>query len=104
MSLPNYLRATALFYRTVVPFTLVASLLVLLMLLPFGGLRWPSTLLLCKLATFPLVWYLTQQLRPHQYWLYLNLSVRPWQLWLAVGALDTLGFWALLAALSQDAV
>ena len=61
---------------------------------PFGA--WPlpltASLFLTKLATFPVVWYLSEQLRPHQYWLYLNLHVAPWQLWAGIVAVDTAVF------------
>ena len=97
MRLSTYLRATGLFYRTIVPFSLFASVLVVGLIAPFGGLRLGVGLLFSKLVTFPVVWYLAEELRPHQYWLYLNLHVRPWQLWAGVVALDTLGFCGLIA-------
>ncbi len=97
----TYLRALRLFYRTVVPFTGVASVFIIGTAIMFGN--WPMqlrlALVLMKLSTFPVIWYLSEQLRPHQYWLYLNLHLAPWQLWAAVVALDTLGFCGLVAVL-----
>ncbi len=45
-------------------------------------------LLLAKLATTPVVWYLSEQLRPGQYWFYLNLNMSRRRLWAGVVALD----------------
>ena len=87
------LRATGLFYRSVAPFMLgISGLLLLAVLLPAiregrsGGLL--PGLLLAKLATAPVVWYLSEQLRPGQYWFYFNLNVSRRRLWAGVVALD----------------
>ena len=90
MLLPVYLRAVWLFYRSLLLFNLPFSLLVFGAAAMFGN--WPPQLtvatLVCKLVTFPVVWYLSGQMRPHQYWLYLNLHLRPWWLWAGVVMLD----------------
>ena len=92
--LATQLRAVGLFYRSVAPFMLgVSGLLLLAVLLP-GLLEgwWRAgmlpTLVLAKLATTPVVWYLSDQLRPGQYWFYLNLHVSRRRLWAGVMALD----------------
>ena len=91
------LRAVSLFYRSVAPFMLGVSGLILgAVLLPASlegradGLL--PALLLIKLATAPVVWYLSEQLRPGQYWFYFNLNIPRWQLWTGVVALDELLF------------
>ena len=87
------LRATGLFYRSVAPFMLgISGLLLLAVLLPalhegWGGGLLPA-LLCIKLATAPVVWYLSEQLRPGQYWFYFNLNVSRRRLWAGVVALD----------------
>ena len=87
------LRAVGLFYRSVAPFMLgISGLLLLAVLVP--ALREGFThglifrLLLAKLATAPVVWYLSEQLRPGQYWFYFNLNVSRRRLWAGVVALD----------------
>ena len=95
--LATQLRAVALFYRSIAPFMLGVSALVLLaVLLPalaegWGGGLLPA-LLLIKLATAPVVWYLSEQLRPGQYWFYYNLNISRRRLWGGVVALDGLLF------------
>lgn len=91
--LVTQLRAVGLFYRSVAPFMLgVSALILLAVLLPAlreggaGGLL--PALLLIKLATAPVVWYLSEQLRPGQYWFYFNLHVSRRRLWAGVVALD----------------
>ena len=91
--LATQLRAVGLFYRSVAPFMLgVSALILLAVLLPAlreggaGGLL--PALLLIKLATAPVVWYLSEQLRPGQYWFYFNLHVSRRRLWAGVVALD----------------
>lgn len=87
------LRAVGLFYRSVAPFMLgVSALMLLAVLLPalhegWGGGLLPA-LLLIKLATAPVVWYLSEQLRPGQYWFYFNLHMSRRRLWAGVVALD----------------
>lgn len=108
MTISTYLRALGLFYRTVALFTALFSLLVVGAAVagPFG--KWPlpltSGLLLTKLGTFPVIWYLSEQLRPHQYWLYLNLHVAPWQLWAGIVAADTVVFSVVVSLLHWLAV
>jgi hypothetical protein len=103
MTISTYLRALGLFYRTVALFTGLFSLLILGVAVvgPFGTWPLPLTagLLLTKLGTFPAIWYLSGQLRPHQYWLYLNLHIAPWQLWAGIIALDTALFSATVGLL-----
>ncbi|MBX0288831.1 hypothetical protein K3G63_00190 [Hymenobacter sp. HSC-4F20] len=87
-----YLKALALFYRSVLPFTLLLSGLLLVAARFYGG-TWPppvAPLLFQKLLTFPAVIYLQAQFRPHQYWFYRNLHLSPRQLWGGVIAADTL--------------
>ncbi|WP_345053788.1 hypothetical protein [Hymenobacter glaciei] len=91
--LATQLRAVGLFYRSVAPFMLgVSALILLAVLLPAlvegrsSGLL--PALLLIKLATAPVVWYLSEQLRPGQYWFYFNLNVSRRRLWAGVVALD----------------
>jgi hypothetical protein len=96
MTISTYLRALGLFYRTVALFTALFSLLVVGASVVGAFGKWPlpltAGLLLTKLGTFPAVWYLSEQLRPHQYWLYLNMHIAPWQLWAGIVVLDTVVF------------
>lgn len=87
------LRATLLFYRSVAPFMVgISGLLLLTVLVPalLEGFTHDLIfrLLLAKLATAPVVWYLSEQLRPGQYWFYFNLNISRRQLWTGVVALD----------------
>ena len=98
------LRAVLLFYRGVAPFTVGISALILgAVLLPAllegqaAGLL--PALLLVKLATGPVVWYLSERTRPHQYWFYYNLGVSRRHLWVSVALLDGLLFLGLAGAL-----
>ena len=91
--LATQMRAVGLFYRSVAPFTLgISALILLAVLLPAiqegrsGGLL--PGLLLAKLATAPAVWYLSEQLRPGQYWFYFNLNMSRRRVWASVVALD----------------
>jgi hypothetical protein len=91
--LTTQLRAVGLFYRSVAPFMLgISGLLLLAVLLPAIHEGWSDGLLLglllTKLATAPVVWYLSEQLRPGQYWFYFNLNISRWRLWSAVVTLD----------------
>lgn len=86
-------RAVGLFYRSVAPFMLgISGLLLLAVLVPalLEGFTHDLTfrLLLAKLATAPMVWYLSEQLRPGQYWFYFNLNMSRRRLWAGVVALD----------------
>lgn len=95
--LVTHLRAVGLFYRSVAPFMGgVSALILLAVLLPAIHGGWSGGLLpalaLVKLATAPVVWYLSEQLRPGQYWFYFNLNVSRRRLWVAVVALDGLLF------------
>ncbi|MBF9224140.1 hypothetical protein [Hymenobacter ruricola] len=102
-------RAGLLFYRSAAPFMLGISGLIL------GAVLLPSiyegrsrgilpALLLAKLATAPVVWLLSERLRPGQYWFYFNLNISRRQLWRGAVALDGLLFlgsaWLMRAALS----
>ena len=91
--LVTHLRAIGLFYRGVAPFMLGISGLILgAVLLPALLEGWSAGLLpgllLTKLATAPVVWYLSEQMRPGQYWFYYNLGVSRRRLWGGVVALD----------------
>lgn len=90
-------RAMLLFYYSVAPFMLgVSALIILCVLVPVlhegraAGLL--PGLLLLKLATGPVVWYLSEQMRPNQYWFYFNLGVSRRNLWGGVVLLDGLLF------------
>ena len=107
--LVTHLRAIGLFYRSVAPFMLgVSGLLLGAVLLPALLEGWSAGLLpgllLAKLATAPVVWYLSEQMRPAQYWFYFNLGVSRRQLWAGVVALDGAlflgGAWLLRVALA----
>lgn len=92
-----YLRAVGLLYRTMLPFTLLISGLILGSALLVG--KWPPQLfylLLLKLSTFPVVIYLSAQFRPHQNWLFQNLHLTPRQLWAGIVVADSLLFLLLL--------
>ena len=87
------LRAVALFYRSVAPFMGgISGLFLLAVLVPalLEGFTHDLIfrLLLAKLATAPVVWYLSEQLRPGQYWFYFNLNISRRRLWAGVVALD----------------
>lgn len=103
MLLSVYLRALYSFYRTLTPSLVVFSLLIIGTSIPFGNwpLRLEGSVLCMKLVTFPLVWYLSEQLRPHQYWLYLNLHIAPWHLWAGIVLLDTALFSAAVLLIHQ---
>ncbi|MFD2785209.1 hypothetical protein [Hymenobacter rubripertinctus] len=108
MTLFNYLRALALFYRLLLPQTALLSAVVLGATWLGAGLLntpWPPRLgpglVLMKLATFPVVAYLGQRLRPEQHWLFRNLHLSPGQLWAPVLVLDTVGFGAFVGLLNQ---
>lgn len=103
MTISIYLRAVSLFYRTVAPFVTMFSLLIVGASVLYGNwpLRLSAAVLLVKLLTFPAVWYLWEQLRPQQYWLYLNLHIAPWQLWAGVVLADTGLFSAMIWGLRQ---
>ena len=107
--LVTHLRAIGLFYRSVAPFMLgVSGLLLGAVLLPALLEGWNAGLLpgllFAKLATAPVVWYLSEQMRPAQYWFYFNLGVSRRQLWTGVVALDGAlflgGAWLLRVALA----
>jgi hypothetical protein len=93
------LRGIWLFYRGVAPVLLVISgLLLLVMQLPamvqvpgateerVSGV--PPGLVLAKLLSGLAVWYLANELRPHQYWFYYNLGLSRAWLWGGVAVLD----------------
>ena len=97
VSLAIWARAVLLFYRGVAPFMLGLTALML------GGVLLPALregsaqsllpgLVLGKLATAPVVWYLAEQMRPDQYWFYYNLGVSRPRLWAGVVGLDGLLF------------
>ena len=97
------LRAILLFYRSVAPFTLgITALLaggVLVPLLHEGKAAGVlPTLVLVKLLTAPVVWYLAERTRPNQYWFYYNLGVSRWGLWTGIVMLDALFFVGILMA------
>jgi hypothetical protein len=91
------LRAVSLFYRSVAPFMLgITALLILVVQLPGLHEGWAKnalpTLLSIKLLTTPAVWYLAEQMRPNQYWFYFNLGLSRSFLWGSVTVLDALLF------------
>ena len=95
--LVTQIRAVGLFYRSVAPFMLgISGLLLCAVLVPalLEGLTHDLIfrLLLAKLATAPVVWYLSEQLRPGQYWFYFNLNMSRRRLWGAVITLDGILF------------
>jgi hypothetical protein len=95
--LATHLRAVGYFYRSVAPFMMgISALILLAILLPALLEGWAAgllpALLLTKLATAPVVWYLSEQLRPGQYWFYFNLNISRRRLWGGVLALDGLLF------------
>lgn len=103
-ALVTRLRAVWLFYRSVAPFMVGSSALILLVVL------WPALhegwagglvlkLLLIKLATAPAAWYLSEQLRPDQYWFYFNLGASRRFLWGGLVVLDGLLFLGVAGAL-----
>ena len=98
-------RAVGLFYRSVAPFTLgITGLLLGAVLLPLlaegkASGRLPA-LVLAKLLTVPAVWYLAERTRPNQYWFYFNLGLSRRWLWAGVAMLDSLLFIGLLLAVN----
>ena len=96
-------RVILLFYRSVAPFTLGISWLLLgFVLLPLllegkAGGSLPA-LLLVKTLTYPVVWYLADQLRPDQYWFFFNLGLTRRRLWVGLAAFDALLFLGVAAA------
>ncbi|WP_156176301.1 hypothetical protein [Hymenobacter terrenus] len=102
----TWVRAVGLFYGNVAPFMLgITALLLGFVLLPALYEGWADgllpALLLIKLITSPVVWYLSEQMRPNQYWLYYNLGVSRRRLWVGVGVLDGLLFLGLTVGLQR---
>ena len=103
------LRAIGLFYRSVAPFTLgitgllLGAVLVPLLLEGKASGRLPA-LGLAKLLTAPVVWYLAERTRPNQYWFYFNLGLSRRRLWAGVAFLDGLLFVGLVLAVQALAV
>ncbi|AMJ66556.1 hypothetical protein AXW84_14800 [Hymenobacter sp. PAMC 26628] len=98
------MRAVWLFYRSVAPFMVGISALILLVVLwPALHEGWASglvlKLLLVKLAMGPAAWYLSEQLRPNQYWFYFNLGASRRLLWGGLVVLDGLLFLGVAGAL-----
>ena len=95
--LATHLRAVLLFYRSIAPFVLsISGIIIGAGLLPAllegkgqGGL---PLLVFIKLGTWPVVWYLAEQARPNQYWFYYNLGISRRRVWGSVALLDTLLF------------
>ena len=104
--LVTWLRAVLLFYRTLAPFALgitgllIGGVLVPLLLAGLSGGLLPK-LLLAKLLMGPVVWHLSEQMRPDQYWFYYNLGVPRQHLWAGVAALDGLLFLAVATAATR---
>ena len=100
------LRAVLLFYRSVAPFMLFISALILWCVLRPALLEgWARggillQLVLIKLMTGPVVWYLAERMRPNQYWFYYNLGVSRRFLWGGVAVVDGLLFSGLMLALN----
>jgi hypothetical protein len=103
-SLLTWMRAVGLFYRSIAPFMLACTGLiigcVLVPLLLEGKVGMLPAAALAKLLTLPAVWYLAEQLRPHQYWFYYNLGVSRARLWAGTALLDG-AFFLLLATATQ---
>lgn len=101
MNLAAYRRAVGLFYQRMLPLTSLGSGLILGSAVMFGN--WPLPLrlgvLLMKLSTFPLAWYIGQRTWPHQHWLYRNLHLAQWQLWAPLVVVNTVGLAALVKLL-----
>jgi hypothetical protein len=100
----TWLRAVLLFYRSVGVFTVAISGLILgkgllPALLEGKGRGSLLLLVLIKLLTQPVVWYLAESMRPHQYWFYFNLGISRTSLWAGVVVLDTLLFIGLAVGL-----
>ena len=98
------LRAVWLLYRSVAPFMVGISALILLIILwPALHEGWASglllKLLLIKLVTGPAAWYLSEQLRPNQYWFYFNLGASRRFLWAGLILLDSFLFLGLAGGL-----
>ena len=92
-ALATRLRAILLFYRSVAPFMLGVSALIV------GGVLVPAMhdglavglvpgLVLLKLATGPVVWYLSERMQSNQYWFYYNLGLSRRFLWVSIVLLD----------------
>lgn len=100
------MRAVGLFYRSIAPFMLgCTGLIIGLALVPLlreGKAGMLPALTLAKLLTLPAVWYLAEQLRPHQYWFYYNLGVSRVRLWAGTALLD--GAFFLIFATAAQAV
>ena len=100
----TWLRAVLLFYRSVGAFTVAITGLILgAGLLPalqegLGKGALPRVVLI-KLMTGPVVWYLAERARPQQYWFYFNLGISRAGLWAGVWVLDGLLFIGLAMAL-----
>jgi hypothetical protein len=99
-------RAVFLFYRGVAPFMLgTTGLFIGCVQLPCLLAGWTRfalpTLLFFKLLVTPAVWYLSEQQRPHQYWLYFNMGLSRSTLWGSVVGLDGLLFLACAAGLNK---
>jgi hypothetical protein len=100
------LRAVLVFYRSVAPFMLGCSALLIGAVQVASQLEGTTTgvpplLVFVKLLTDGAVWYLADQMRPNQYWLYYNLGMSRRFLWLSVAVLD--GGLFLLVALAVAA-
>jgi hypothetical protein len=99
----TWLRAVGMFYRSVAPFTLgITALLLGAGQLPalLEGVATGSLplLVLIKLSTLPAVWYLAERARPDQYWFFYNLGISRAALWLGVALADTALFTGLALA------
>ena len=90
-------RAVWLFYRSVAPFTLGSTgLLISFVMVPLlheGKASGKLPLLtVVKLLIGPVVWYLTEQMQPNQYWFFYNLGLSRGRLWAGVAVLDGIIF------------
>ena len=100
----TWLRAVLLFYRSVVWFTgAITGLILGAGLLPalhegLGKGALPKIILI-KLMTGPVVWYLAERTRPHHYWFYFILGISRAGLWAGAMVLDGLLFIGLAVGL-----
>ncbi|NVO85148.1 hypothetical protein [Hymenobacter terrestris] len=103
MNFAVYRRAVGLFYQRLLPLTSLGSGLILGSAVLFGN--WPlplnASVVLMKLSTFPLIWYVGQRTWPDQHWFYRNLHLAQWQLWAPLVVFDTVGFAMLVGLIHQ---
>lgn len=104
MKLTTRWHAIRLFYSSVAPALMGLSALIFLLgqLPPLlaGHAASLGRLVMLKLLAAPAVWYLSEQTKPHQYWLYFNMGLSRRALWGTVIGLDTLLFAGVAAGIN----